>query len=153
MALRWLGARRGPARLPVAIGVVAVFTMLVHGVGCGSQSHSTSKGTDASRDKLAIHALPWKVTSVKWPRTVTVFVEVSSCGGGSEARILPVRPLYAGRRIYILTEVGFPKVRRPKGVACAGVELSAYKTIRLEHDLHGAKLYDLSTNPPTLRWP
>lgn len=82
-----------------------------------------------------------------------ISVEVGSCDGGSHSRIIRARPRYDGEGVYIRAEVAFPRVKLPPGVVCGGVGLIKQKTVWLARDVREVKLFDASTDPPTLRWP
>lgn len=141
---------KGSARPAMGIGVSSLM-LLVLLAGCAGSAPPEAK--IPSNDRVSIRTLPWGVAALKWPSAVKIFVSVGFCDGGSKARIVRARPRYAGEGVYIRAEVAFPKVRTPKGVPCPAVGLFKFKTIRLSRDLHEVKLFDASSDPPTLRWP
>lgn len=143
--------KREEARLPATIIGVAALTLSAL-VGCGD-SAPPPKAKVPSSGRVSIRTLPWDVAAVRSPQAIKIFVGVGFCGGGSKAYIARARPRYAGEGVYIRAEVGFPKVGLPKGAACPRVELFKYKTVKLARDLREVKLFDASTDPPTLRWP
>jgi hypothetical protein len=124
----------------VALSAAAASVLLMTFGGCSGLSTTSPKDFKRSSTDLSLSTLPWRVSAVKGPRAVLIGVGVGSCGGGSKARIVRARRRYAGRNIYIRAEVGFPNVKRPKGVACGGVGLSIYKTVRVARNLQESKL-------------
>jgi len=122
-------------------GLVVAVAVVVSGCcigGCGNGEAETSVG--------------WTVGGTVGAREVRLAVPVDTCKTPNPKLEKP-RIEYAGTRVYIeLTLKYSPNAGGPGG-GCLLEGLVVRPRVRLDIPVMDAELYDLSTSPPSLRWP
>lgn len=136
---------------PVALGGLLAVALSVG--GCGSSTPIPHEARIPDNNRFVVRTLPWGAGPIKSPRSIVIGTETGYCVGDPKPRILRAKPRYVMEDVYIQAEVFFPKMKPSNGRLCAGVGLFIRKTVRLNRDLDDISLYDLSTDPPTQRWP
>jgi hypothetical protein len=127
------------AKSALAIVLLAGMTLLA--VGCGG-------GEDGSE-----RAVEWAVASPADPSShqVRLSASVGWCGIGFPQLERPIIK-YEGDRAYIELR-HTPEEKKEGQNGCLLELLGLHKTITLKRDLGDLVLYDVSTDPPEIRWP
>lgn len=95
-------------------------------------------------------AATWKVGAILGSSAVEIVGAVGYCVGESRPRFGKVTSTRQGHRVYI---EAFIVNAPPKTGPCRGVGYFERRAVDLGEDVHGLRLYDASTSPPTVRWP
>jgi hypothetical protein len=128
MALRKIGGS--------TLVTVALIAAMLIGVGCAEGSSDEPH-----------RALKWGVERQVGPKAVRVSATIETC----TMKVPPIEPVteYSGNRVYI-------ELREPLEGHHAGCFLGLigiHRVIKLKRELDEVALFDLSTHPPTRRWP
>lgn len=154
-----------------AVGAVlalfaCAFTLLI---GCGStEAPSTSRRQDtfslspapilgevkARSDResgLHLKTVAWAPGGVPHGHWLSIVTQHGYCVGDTPPRLTGVHMVENGRRVYVAASL---EIARPSHTAdCGGVGGFQRGIVRLGRKAEGARIFDASTSPATLRWP
>lgn len=117
-------------------------------------------GCDAPNDSYGeagshVRPVAWHVAEHPGEHTVKLTMSVSHCVYTMvKPRVKRIEKVERARSTLIKVFVEFRRLPDvPEAAGCADVELSLFKTIRLQRPIGSQILYDGATSPPTIRWP
>jgi len=92
----------------------------------------------------------WKVGAILNSSTIEIVSDVGYCVGEPRPRFGKIAITRRGNNVYIKP---FVINAPPETGPCRGVGYFEKRKIDLGEDVRGLQLYDVTTEPPTLRWP
>lgn len=141
---------RGPSiklagRLTALAAVALLVFSLLLADGCGG----SPEGGQSLSNQTGV-PVTWKVGGILNSSTVEIVSDVGYCVGDPRPRFGKIVIARRGNRVYIKPYVVNPP---PETGPCRGVGYFEKRAIDLGEDVEGLRLYDATTEPPTLRWP
>lgn len=138
--------------LLIALAVSVVTGLTIPGCGSDASNQQAGKSSNTEVDQARMRPVPWEVFSPPNSDRVKIVSSVGYCENlESEPRYGRIQVLGRSDGTYITTFMARSRPRPKKGDACLGVGYSLFRTITIDRDASGPKLYDASTDPPTFR--